>query len=85
LCDSEEKWTSHIVERAELERCLAGAIERMPQLERTVLGLYYYEELSLQEIGKILNLHNSRISQLKSQAILRLRSMLRSRSPVLTA
>jgi RNA polymerase sigma factor for flagellar operon FliA len=69
------------MEKAELERLLAEAIERMPQLERTVLSLYYYEEMTLREIAKIVDLHESRISQLKSQAILRLRSYMQKRWP----
>jgi RNA polymerase sigma factor for flagellar operon FliA len=62
------------VERAEMERVLAEAIERLPKVERTVLSLYYYEEMTLREIGCVVGLHESRISQLKTQAILRLRS-----------
>src|SRR5579875_3790340 len=81
LADSDEDWPSQIVERTELERLLAEAIERMPQLERTVLSLYYYEEMTLREIAKIVDLHESRISQLKSQAILRLRSYMQKRWP----
>jgi len=81
ISDNEESWPSHIVERAELERLLAEALEKMPYIERTVLTLYYYEELTLREIAKIVNLHESRVSQLKSQAILRLRSNLRKRWP----
>ena len=81
LADSNEQWPSQIVERSELERLLAEAIERMPQLERTVLSLYYYEEMTLREIAKIVSLHESRISQLKSQAILRLRSYMQKRWP----
>jgi RNA polymerase sigma factor FliA len=82
LADKDEHWPSQIVERAELDRILADAIERMPNLERTVLGLYYYEEMTLREIAKIVDLHESRISQLKSQAILRLRSYMQKRWPV---
>jgi RNA polymerase sigma factor for flagellar operon FliA len=81
LADSDEDWPSQIVERAELERLLADAIDRMPNLERTVLSLYYYEEMTLREIAKIVDLHESRISQLKSQAILRLRSYMQKRWP----
>ena len=81
LADSDEHWPSQIVERAELERLLADAIEKMPELERTVLSLYYYEEMTLREIAKIVDLHESRISQLKSQAILRLRSYMQKRWP----
>jgi RNA polymerase sigma factor for flagellar operon FliA len=52
------------------------AIDRMPPIEKTVLSLYYQEELTLREIAKIVGLHESRISQLKSQALLRLRTYL---------
>jgi RNA polymerase sigma factor for flagellar operon FliA len=81
ISDDEEQWPSRVVERSELQRLLASAIERMPQLERTVITLYFYEELTLREISRIVNLHESRISQLKSQAILRLRSVLEKRWP----
>jgi RNA polymerase sigma factor for flagellar operon FliA len=54
----------------------------MPRTERTVISLYYHEELTLREIAKIVNLHESRVSQLKSQAILRLRSYMEKRWPV---
>jgi RNA polymerase sigma factor for flagellar operon FliA len=77
ISDDEENWPSHLVERAELERILALAIERMSKLERTILNLYYYEELNLGEISKIVGLHLSRVAQLRVQAILRLRSHLR--------
>jgi RNA polymerase sigma factor FliA len=82
LADKDEHWPSQIVERAELERILAEAIEKMPNLERTVLALYYYEEMTLREIAKIVDLHESRISQLKSQAVLRLRSYMQKRWPI---
>ncbi len=82
LADKDEHWPSQIVERAELERILAEAIQRMPHLERTVLSLYYYEEMTLREIAKIVQLHESRISQLKTQAVLRLRSYMQKRWPV---
>jgi RNA polymerase sigma factor for flagellar operon FliA len=82
ISDSEESWPSRIVERAELERLLAEAIEKTPYIERTVLSLYYHEELTLREIAKVVNLHESRVSQLKSQAILRLRAYLKKRWPM---
>jgi len=81
VSDDEENWPSRIVEKAELQRLLAGAIEKMPRTERTVISLYYHEELTLREIAKIVNLHESRVSQLKSQAILRLRSYIEKRWP----
>ncbi len=79
VSDSEENWPSRIVERAELERLLADAIEKMPYIERTVLSLYYHEELTLREIAKVINLHESRVSQLKTQAVLRLRGFIARR------
>ncbi|HEX4771243.1 MAG TPA: FliA/WhiG family RNA polymerase sigma factor [Bryobacteraceae bacterium] len=79
IADTEQKSPSEILERAELERTLAQAIERMPRIERTVLSLYYYEEMTLREVAKILDLHESRVSQLKTQAIFRLRSFVKKR------
>jgi len=81
ISDEEENWPSHVVERAELQRLLAEAIDRMPETERLVLSLYYHEELTLREISHIIHLHESRVSQLKSQAILRLRSWIEKRWP----
>ncbi len=81
ISDDEENWPSRVLERAELQRLLAQAIERMPETERLVLSLYYHEELTLREIAGIVHLHESRVSQLKSQAILRLRSWIEKRWP----
>ena len=80
--DEHEGLPSTILERSELERLLAQAIEAIPQIEQTVLSLYYHEELTLREIAGVVNLHESRISQLKTQAILRLRSHLAVQWPV---
>ena len=48
----------------------------LPERERLVISLYYDEELNLREIGEVLNISESRVSQISSQAILRLRSRL---------
>ncbi len=72
---------SRILEKSELEKLVAAAIEKMPKNEKTVLSLYYREELNLREIAEIMELHLSRISQLKSQAILRLRCSIEKRWP----
>ena len=82
LPDEQENLPSTLLERSELERLLAEGIENIPPIERTVLSLYYHEELTLREIAQVVNLHESRISQLKSQAILRLRSHLAQQWPV---
>lgn len=81
LQDEQGNLPSAIVERSELERLLAQGIDRIPAMERTVLSLYYHEELTLREIAEIVDLHESRISQLKSQAILRLRTYLARQWP----
>jgi len=57
----------------QLLRFLGEAIESLPEKERIVITLYYYEELNLKEIGEVLGLTESRISQLHSQAVIRLK------------
>jgi RNA polymerase sigma factor for flagellar operon FliA len=74
LSDDQDQLPSRALERSELEQLLSAAIRRIPPMERTVLGLYYLEELTLREIAQVVDLHESRISHLKSQAILRLRA-----------
>jgi RNA polymerase sigma factor FliA len=82
LPDTEESLPSTLLERSELQRLLAQGIDQIPEIERTILGLYYHEELTLREIAEVVKLHESRISQLKSQAILRLRGRLAGQWPV---
>jgi len=72
---------SGLLERAELERIMTRAIGGMPPIARTVLSLYYREEMSLREIAKIVKLHTSRVWQLKCQAILTLRTQLAGTRP----
>jgi RNA polymerase sigma factor for flagellar operon FliA len=79
--DESDHLPSALLERSELERLLAEGIGGIPQIEQTVLSLYYHEELTLREIAQVVNLHESRVSQLKSQAILRLRTNLAQRWP----
>jgi RNA polymerase sigma factor for flagellar operon FliA len=81
LPDADDNLPSKMLEKSELERLLAEGIDGIPQMERTVLGLYYQEELTLREIAQVVKLHESRISQLKSQAILRLRSHMAKQWP----
>jgi RNA polymerase sigma factor FliA len=81
VSDKEEDWPSNAFERAEMKRVLMQAISRMPYIERTVLGLYYQDDLTLREISKIVKLHESRVSQLKTQAIVRLRAFMRAKWP----
>ncbi len=62
-----------IVEKDEIKRVIVQAIQELPEKEKKVLVLYYYEDLTLKEIGKILEVTESRISQLHTKAIMRLR------------
>lgn len=81
ISDDEKDWPSRQLERSELQRLLVESIAKMPDIEKTVLSLYYYEEMTLREISKIVRLHESRISQLKSQAVLRLRAAMERQWP----
>ena len=62
--------------RTEVREALAGAIGRLPDREKTVITLYYYDELTLREIGEVLGVTESRVSQLHTKAILRLKAKL---------
>jgi RNA polymerase sigma factor for flagellar operon FliA len=64
------------VTREGFQKALSNAIASLPERERLIISLYYDEELNLREIGKILNLTESRVSQISSQAVIRLRSRL---------
>jgi len=61
----------------ELKSALARAIEQLPEKERLVMSLYYFDELNMKETGEALNITESRVSQIHSQAIMRLRKKLR--------
>ncbi len=67
----------NIAEKSAFVGALAEAIKTLPERERLVLALYYDEELNLKEIGQILEVSESRVSQIHSQAAHRLRSRLR--------
>ncbi len=64
------------VEKTEFKEILAREIGRLTEREQMVLSLYYFDELTLREIGKVLSLTESRISQIHSGAILKLRARL---------
>lgn len=65
-----------IVEKDEIRRIIIEAINELPDKEKKVLVLYYYEDLTLKEIGQVLEVTESRVSQLHTKAILRLRAKL---------
>lgn len=67
------------VSRGNLKTLVEKAINDLPEKQRLVLALYYYEDLNLKEIGKVLDVTESRVSQLHTQAILRLKAKLKNR------
>ena len=80
---TQEKYAHHtyldplaFVEGKDLVEKLAVAVQGLPDRERTVVTLYYYEELTLREIGEILDLSEGRICQIFGQAVARLRASL---------
>ncbi len=71
-----EEGPTDSLSREGFQQALAAAIMSLPERERLVISLYYDEELNLREIGEILNVSESRVSQISTQAVLRLRSRL---------
>lgn len=65
-----------MMEKNEMKEMITGFIKSLPQKEQLVLSMYYLDDLNLKEVGKIMNLTESRISQIRSTAILKLRSRL---------
>jgi len=64
------------LEQSEVKEALAEAISSLPEREKLVVTLYYYEELTLREIGEVLGVTESRVSQLHTKAVLRLKARL---------
>jgi len=62
----------------EIKTILAEAIQKLPEREKTVIALYYYDGLTLREIGEILGVTESRVSQLHTKAVIRLKAKMRS-------
>lgn len=79
LADDSTEPVPVLVERDEMHRLLAEGVAAMPELEQTILDLYFNQELTLAEIGRVMSLHTSRICQLKLQAVVRLRNWIQRR------
>lgn len=75
-----ENPNSHLAKK-QMSKFLATNIQNLPRQERLVIVLYYYERLTLKEIGAILHLSESRISQIHSKAVAKLHMRMRSASP----
>jgi RNA polymerase sigma factor for flagellar operon FliA len=81
LEDKESPEPQEAMAHTELREALADAISRLPEREKLVVTLYYYEELTLREIGEVLGVTESRVSQLHTKAILRLKARLTGTVP----
>ena len=78
LHDASAPDPERIVEQNEMRDRIADALERLPEREKLVIALYYYENLTLREIGEVLRVTESRVSQLHTKAVLGLRAHLGS-------
>jgi RNA polymerase sigma factor FliA len=76
LEDPESIRPAEALDETELREILGDAIARLPEREKLVITLYYYEELTLREIGEVLGVTESRVSQLHTKAVLRLKTRL---------
>ena len=74
--DTEAPSPESSLSATELKEALGEAIARLPEREKLIVTLYYYEELTLREIGEVLGVTESRVSQLHTKAILRLKARL---------
>ncbi|GAA0071891.1 FliA/WhiG family RNA polymerase sigma factor [Clostridium sardiniense] len=75
--DDEKKTPLNIIEEEEKIDILTKAIDSLKERDKLILSLYYYEDLTLKEIGKILEVSESRVSQLHSKAIINLRNVIK--------
>ena len=76
LTDDRSPDPATVMDQTDLKDRVADAIARLPEREKLVVALYYYENLTLREIGEVLGVTESRVSQLHTKAVLRLRSRL---------
>ena len=72
--ESDDKSPSLIVEKQELKEVMAKAIDNLSEKDKLILSLYYYENMTLKEIGLILGVSESRVSQLNTRALSNLKS-----------
>ncbi|MEE9442127.1 MAG: FliA/WhiG family RNA polymerase sigma factor [candidate division Zixibacteria bacterium] len=77
--DGKANTTLKKLERSELQAFLVYAIEKLTEQEKLVIALYYYEELTLKEIGEVMKISESRVSQIHTKAVLKLRGMVREK------
>jgi len=74
IMQDEKDWPTHKIGLGEIRDMVAKAIQSLPEKERMVISLYYYDELTMKEIGHVLKFTESRVSQIHTKSVLRLRS-----------
>lgn len=72
--DNQPDTPESVAENVEVKKILIDTIDKLPEKEKTVISLYYFEELTYKEIGKLLDISESRVSQLHTKAIIRLKN-----------
>ena len=82
LTNGNSKDAFNLVQLKELKSALADAIEKLPEKETLVISLYYMDELTMKEIGEVLDISESRVSQIHSRAIERLRRRLKNEKEI---
>jgi RNA polymerase sigma factor for flagellar operon FliA len=76
ITDPSTKTPLELLEESSSREALAHLIERLPEKEKLILSLYYWEELTMKEIGKVLHLTEGRVCQLHNQALIRLKAQI---------
>jgi len=76
IADTKDKLPAYEMQKKDRKKLIVAAINQLPKQERIVLTLYYYEEMTFKEVGEVLGVSESRISQIHSKAIFRLRGKL---------
>jgi RNA polymerase sigma factor for flagellar operon FliA len=74
--DPDTKDPLELLEESSTRDALAQLIDRLPEKEKLLLSLYYWDELTMKEIGKVMRLTEGRVCQLHSQALIRLKSQM---------
>ena len=76
VCDPNQSSPVDDIERREMAELIAQRIKSLPEMQRKVLALYYYEDLRLREIADAFGISESRVSQIHAQAIISIRAFL---------
>ncbi|TLN09858.1 FliA/WhiG family RNA polymerase sigma factor [bacterium] len=79
IADAPEKSPAQVFEKEEVKNLLSGQIGSLPERERQVVSLYYYHDKTMKEVGTALGITESRVSQLHTSAMLRLKARLGSK------